>query len=102
MFDGAQKAHGQHQVGAAAISQQGHSIHHHAHSWSVGNFNNLNQIKLKHTNLNCDGLAAALAQPSSLRVHAWAVAMDPLMAVILSCQNMLNYGYLTLSKPQGE
>lgn len=102
MFSVAQKTHGQHQVGAATVSQWGHSSHCCAQSWSVGNLCSLNQIKLKHTNLNCDALAGALAQPISLRVHAWAVAMDPLTAVNLSCQNMLNYGDLTLSKPQGE
>lgn len=46
--------------------QRGHSSHCCAHSWPVGSLGNLNQIKLKHTNLNCDAPAAALAQPSSL------------------------------------
>lgn len=34
-----------------------------------------------------------LKQPE---LHAWAVAMDPSMAVNLSCQSMLNYGELTV------
>lgn len=96
MVSVAQKAHGQHQVGVTAVSQQGHSSHCCACSWSVGNLGNFNQIKRKHTNLNYDVLAAAFAQPSSLPVCAWAVAMDPLMAVNLSWQNMPNYGDLTV------
>lgn len=51
MFTVVQKAHGQHQIGAAAVSQWGHSSYCCARSWSVGNLGNLNQIKLKHTNL---------------------------------------------------
>lgn len=73
-----------------------------AHSWSAGNLGNLNHLKLKQMNLNCNACAAALAQPSSLQIHAWAVAMDPLTDVNFSCQNMLNYGNLTLSKTKGE
>lgn len=55
-----------------------------AHSWSAGNLGNLNHLKLKHTNLICNACAAALAQPGSLQIHAWAVAMDPLMDVNFS------------------
>jgi len=33
---------------------------------------------------------------SSLQIHAWAVAMDPVMDVNLSCRNMLHYGDLTV------
>lgn len=47
--------------------QWSQSSHCCAYSWPVGSSGNLNQIKLiKHTNLNDDALAAALAQPSSL------------------------------------
>lgn len=80
--------------------QRGHSSHCCAHSWPVGSLGNLNQIKLKHTNLNCDALAAALAQPKQPELHAWAVAMDLPMAVNLSCQSMLNYGDLTVRAPR--
>lgn len=67
-----------------------------ADSWCAGNLGNLNHLKVKHMNLNCNACAAALAQPSSLQIHAWAVAMDPLTDVNFSCQSVLNYGDLTV------
>lgn len=46
--------------------QWSQSSHCCAYFWPIGSLGNLIQIKLKHSNLNCDALAAALAQPSSL------------------------------------